>query len=287
MDLTLRTEYWDDPAAREAFKAFILEIHGLDFTAWESAGFWDDAYTPFSFFDGERVVASVCIYLLDAVVEGEPSRLAQISGVGTSPELRRKGLNRRLTDLGLKWARGKHDGVFLFADPDAIPFYRRCGFRPIEEYVETVAAPAASRRAGATRLDTGRQDDRDRLHAYARRRAPLSNRFSVLNDRLLMFHALYGLKNDAYEVPDLDCVVFYRREGACVRLFDIVGETVPSLNDLYPYLAQDGDEIVEFHFYPDKLEVDPTASRVLPGNNPFIGETFPVEHPVFPYTSRA
>lgn len=43
--LSLRTEYWDDPAARRAFKTFILEIHRLDFYEWESFGFWDYAWT--------------------------------------------------------------------------------------------------------------------------------------------------------------------------------------------------------------------------------------------------
>ena len=79
-DLELRTHYWDDPAAKAAFKRFILKIHGLDFSEWDSCGYWDHAYTPFSFFDGDTVVASVCIYLLDAVLNGENTRVAQISG---------------------------------------------------------------------------------------------------------------------------------------------------------------------------------------------------------------
>ena len=74
-DLELRSEYWDEPAARQAFKAFILEIHGLDFTAWEAAGYWDHAYTPFSYFLDGDVIASVCVYLLDAWIDGEPARM--------------------------------------------------------------------------------------------------------------------------------------------------------------------------------------------------------------------
>jgi GNAT superfamily N-acetyltransferase len=287
LDLALRTEYWDDLKAREAFKRFVLEIHGLDFSEWESAGYWDDAYTPFSFFDGDTVIASVCIYLLDAVIEGEATRLAQVSGVGTLPDWRRQGLNRRLTDIGLDWALGKHAGVFLFADDDAIPFYERCGFRPVEEYVEVVDVTPVPNRGGAVKLDPGRKSDLDRIYQRAKNRAPVSDRFAVLNEKLVMFHALRGLRDHAYEIPDLDCVVFYERSGDCLRIYDVVGGSIPTLNELYPYIADGCDRTIELHFQSDKLEPGGTTSRVLRGNNPFVMGEFPIERPVFPFTARA
>lgn len=287
--LTLKTEYWDDPAARAAFKAFILEIHGLNFNAWESAGCWDDAYTPFSYFEGDEVVASVCVYLLDVVIEGAATRLAQISGVGTAPRWRRRGLNRRLTEIGLDWARGRHEGVFLFADDDAVPFYRRCGFEPIEEYVERTAAPSAARRAGALKLDPRQRRDLDRIVAHARRRAAVSDRFGVLNARLLAFHALYPLRDNVFEIPDLECVVFFSRAEGLLKLFDVVGARVPRLEQLYPYIADVGDREIELHFHADKLGLEQAAVETIPlaGNNPFVRGAFPAERPVFPYTCRA
>lgn len=287
MDLALKTAYWDDPKALAAFKEFMLEIHGLDFSEWESAGYWDDAYTPFSFFKGGTVVASVCIYLLDAVIDGEATRLAQISGVGTLPEWRRKGLNRRLTDVGLDWAQGKHSGVFLFADTDAIPFYEKCGFRPIPEYVESVKVTPVVNCGGAVKLDCGRRHDLDRIYEYAKRRAPISNKFSVLNDKLIMFHVLHQLRNDAYEIPDLACVVFFTRATGCLRILDIVGERVPCLEELYPHIADESDRVIEFHFHADKLGLGERRTIPLLGNNCFVRGTFPVQRPVFPFTSRA
>ena len=147
MDIVLKTEYWNDLNARAAFKSFMRTIHGLDFSLWESAGCWDDAYTPFSFFQGDKIVASVCIYLLDSVIDGRETRLAQVSGVGTLPQWRRRGLSRQLTEIGLAWAQDRHDGIFLFADTDAIPYYERTGFSPIEEYVVTARLAPTTRRA--------------------------------------------------------------------------------------------------------------------------------------------
>ncbi len=285
--LTLKTAYWDDPRARTAFKTFMQEIFGLDFREWESAGYWDEAYTPFSFFEEDRVVASVCIYLLDAVVDGRKTRLAQISGVGTLPPWRRQGLNRRLTEIGLDWAQDRHEGVFLFANEDAIPFYQRCGFEPLPEYVERVPAPTAAHRPGLQKLDCTKQLDRDMIYQYAQRRSPVSDRFAILNPKLVMFHALHRLREHAYEIPELECAVFFTREGGCLRLLDVVGERVPSLDELYPYLKNELDGVIEFHFFSDKLSVH--AARLAPwlGDNCFVKAPFPLERPVFPFTGKA
>jgi len=287
MDLTLRTDYWADPEARAAFKAFLIDIFGLDLSTWESAGYWDPSFRPFSFFHRGEVIASVCLYLLDAIIEGKPARLAQISSVGTRPQWRGRGLNRELTGKALDWARGKQEGVFLFANAEAIPFYRTCGFRPIEEYLEMLTVEPATPRAGAVRLDPAKEQDREKIFAAARGRAPLSDRFSVMNANLVMVHALYWLKDDLYEIPDLECVVFCRSQEGRLSLFDLIGRRIPPFEELYPYLAERGDTLVEFHFFTDKLGLEKTTVRPLRGNHPFVKDPFPLSRPVFPYTSRA
>ncbi len=287
MELNLRTQYWDDAKALSAFKAFAYSIHGLDFSEFEARGYWDAAYTPFSLFDGDTVVASVCMYSLDAIVEGARTRVAQISGVGTLPQWRRKGLNRQLTALGLAWAEEQHDGVFLFSNPGAIPVYEKGGFKAIEEFVETTPAPRMPRREGATRLDPDRVQDLDKIYAYAKTRAPISEQFSVLNAKLVMFHVLHGLRDCVVEVPDLKCLVLCERAPGILKVYDIIGEQIPRFDELYPYVANEADQVVEFHFFADKLGLKHRSTKRLEGNNPFVRAGFPVKNPVFPYTSRA
>jgi len=287
MSLSLRTEYWDDLAARGAFKEFLITIHGLDLLEWETAGYWDYAYTPFSFFDGEQVVSSVCVYSLEAVIDGAPARVAQISGVGTLPNWRRQGLNRELTERALEWARDAHQTVFLFADTDAIPFYTACGFTPIDEFVEFVEARPVAMKGGAVKLDPGNKEHRQRIYKYAERRAPVSEKFSVLNPKLFAFHCLHSLKDRVYEIPALECLVCYERADGRLKIFDIVSEVPPAFEQIYPYIACDGDREVEFHFHTDKLGLEKLQARQLFGNNPFVKGTFPMERPVFPYTCRA
>ena len=287
MPLLMKTSYWDDPQARSAFKRFMNIIHGLDLSEWESGGYWDNAYTPFSYFDGQEIVSSVCVYSLSAIVNGKKMRLAQISGVGTLPQWRRKGLSRRLTDAGLDWARGTHGAVFLFSSAEAIPFYKECGFRAIDEYVEILQPKVVPRIRGAVSLDPRKRHDLEKIYNLAKRRTPVSDRFGVLNERLVVFHALHSLSNNAYEIADLNCIVFLERDEGLLKIFDIVCENVPRFDVLYPFIADERDRIIEFHFHVDKLGLEWTETRQLLGNNPFVKGTFPLDRPVFPYTCRA
>lgn len=287
MDLTFKTAYWDDAADTAAFSAFMRDIHQLDFTEWTHLGYWDNAYTPFSYFAGDRVVANVCIYLLDAVLHGKETLLVQISGVGTDAAWRRKGLSRKLTNTGLEWAAGKHDGVFFFANPEAISFYKKSGFAPIEEYLEYITPTPVKKCAGALKLDVDNKNHVEKIYRYAKSRTPASNKFSVMNARLVMFHVLYTLRDCVLEIPALDCLVFCRRVERTLHIYDIIGKQMPRFADIYPYLADADDETVMFHFYTDKLGLSEKSRQLLTGNNPFVKSPFPIREPVFPYTAHA
>ena len=286
-ELELKTAYWDDPAARNAFKEFMMSIHGLDFSVWESAGFWDDAYTPFSYFHNGDVIASVCMYMLDAVIDGRPSKVTQISGVGTLPQFRRQGLNRRLTDIGLEWIEGKQVGVFLFADAPAIPFYEKCGFEALPDYAECIEVESTDSRGGAVKLDLDRPSHIDLIFDVAQRRAPISRKFGILNPKLVMFHALYLLRDFAFQIPELDCVIFCKRDGERLQIFDILSEEIPPFEQLYPYICDVHDRRVEFYFHTDQLELKSVRIKVLEGNNCYVLPPFPMKNVVFPFTCKA
>lgn len=287
MDIHLKTEYWHSQESREAFKTFILDIHGLDFNEWESRGYWDDAYTPFSYFKDGEIIASVCIYLLDAIVAGNKTKLVQISGVGTHQNWRRQGLSRKLTDIGLEWAKDKHSGIFLFADKEAIPYYEYCGFSPIKETLEYYPIEPMPSKRGLYCLDPGDQKELDQIYTYASNRTPISDKFSIFNSKLLMFHALYTIRDNIYMIPDLECLVFFHRAGEVVNIYDIVGRKIPAFDEIYPYISANTDRRIHFHFHTDKLGIKGIRTKTTTGNNTFVKGSFPVSEPSFPFTSRA
>ncbi len=289
MSLEFRTDYWDDRRARAEFQAFIRQIHGLDFSLWQDMGCWDPLYRPFSSFDGERLVASTCLYSMDMVVRGQRRRVAQISGVGTLPEYRRRGLNRRLTERALEWARPDHDFVFLFADEEAFPFYAATGFRPVQEQAPSVLAPPVSPRAGLEPVDPTDPAVFAALRRAAERRCPVSRQLGVLNVELLLFHALYPLRGFLYSLPALGLFLAFTRDEDGVRLFDLVGERVPAFAELWPYLSEGRAERVEFRFPPDQLELSELEWAPLLGNGTHLRGDFPLEGEpfLFPFTAHA
>ena len=285
-----REAYWDDAAARKAFQIFVQEIHQLDFSAWEAAGHWDDNYRPFSLFDDDgRVISSVCVYSLDMIVNGTPVRAAQISGVGTDPAHRRQGLNRDLTAWALAWARDTHDFFFLFSDKEAIPFYAHCGFDSVDEYLPRITVRGSEPIEGVHALDVSNAADLDRIRKLAMHRAPVSNRLGVLSTDLLVFHALYPLREVLHIVEPLDAIVAFRRKAEKLAVYDVLAERMPTWKDLAPFLTVADTTEVAFSFCPDVLAPDGVTWDPYPVNDlhdrgdlPLRGQTF-----LFPFTAHA
>lgn len=282
--LTYRSHYWDDHRAKEAFKTFLLSMHGVDLTSWETNGFWDERYVPFSLFEGDRIVASVCLYSMDLVIAGKRCRAGQLSGVGTLPEYRRRGLNRCITEEALRWAAPHHDGFFLFADDDAVPFYEKCGFVPHEERAAVLRLASPPARPGLRQLDIANDRDLDLIYQMACERTPVSNVLGVLCEKLLMFHCLNTLSDHAYHIPDLDLVIFFKTNQGRLTIFDIVGRQMPSFAEVHPFLSERPHAEVWLHFVPDKLRVEVSSWRSMPGNNLHV---FPPGELAFPQATSS
>lgn len=288
MTPTLRTAYWHDLAARQSFKDFILGIHGVDFSEWDSAGYWDDDYSPYSYFEGERLVASLCIYTMPALVNGEFCKVAQVSGVGTLPECRLQGLNRRLHEIALADTLAAHRFVFLYADDEAVPFYRKCGFRPTPVHAVIAPLPEVAPDRGIEKLDLNDGAVRDSLYRLACDRALVSQVFSTLNPKLEMYHLLYRLRDYTWRIPALEAVVLMKRDGAKVVVYDILAPEMPRLQQLAPFLAAGGAREVEFRFPVDQLDVPSRRLRELAGQNVHVMGAFDLgPQPVLPFTSQA
>ena len=285
---TLRTAYWHDLAARQAFRDFILTIHGMDFGAWDSAGYWDDDYSPYSYFIGDRVVANVCIYTMPAVVNGQACRVAQVSGVGTLPEFRLQGLNRRLHEIALAEALPRHRFAFLFSDEDAVGFYRKLGFRPVSAWSVVAALPSVAANPGAEKLDTHDPAVLDSIYRLACARMPTSQVFSTANPKLVMWFLIYRLRDHAWRIPALDAVVLMKRGPAVTVVYDILAHEMPSFEQLAPYLVEGGAREVEFRFPADLLGVPAATLRELSNHDVHVMGGYDLgPQPVFPFTSQA
>jgi GNAT superfamily N-acetyltransferase len=284
----LRRHYWGDRAAREELVRFLHRIHGIDLGPWWRAGWWDEEdYTHYSLFDGPRMVSTVGLFSLDMVVAGEAMRLGQISGVGTLPAHRRRGLARWLLDRVLADEDAGHEGWFLFADHRARALYASCGFAPVVEEAVLLRRTAPRPRGGLRRLDLEDPSDRELLARLAHERRPVSARLGVHGPRLLLFHALTSLAGAGWYLADLDLVVFRRLEGRRLILFDLVGRTLPPFDELHPWLVDQPHDEILFRFEPDLLVVEADERCALPDHNTHVRGALAWPPGVIPWTAHA
>ncbi len=293
-DLTMRDGYWRDVRAKAAFCRLVRDSFGLDFSAWDAAGYWDESYHPFTWFDRDgEAVSSVCLYAMDLVVDGRRQFVGQLSAVATRPAWRRRGLAQRLAEEALRWsARQGHAFQYLFSDDEARSLYRRLGFVAVEEQVTSIDLVGRDPLPGARRLDPTRAEDLAVLHRLACERVPVSRRLGVLNDRLLMFYALGPLRDAPWHIAPLGVVVLGSRSAGVLTIFDVVGRSIPTLVEVYPFIADRSDVRVVVRFEPDQLGDLHALGRVgvqpLTGNNLHVRGDFPLPGPViFPMTAQA
>lgn len=289
MDLTFREDYWDDPQLKRKLIDFLIHIHNLDLSLWGEMGFWDRAYRPFSYFEGDKLVSHVCIYSMNMTVRGRQCKVAQVSAVGTLGEYRRKGLNFRLTQKALAWAQANHDFFYLFADEEAYAFYEKCGFRQVDEHKPTMSVPGGIARPGVQKLDVQNKDHREMMYRFAADRVPVSDLLGVSNEKLFMFWCLYFLTEHIYYIADLDILVLYKRENGLITVFDIVGKTIPSFSEIYRYICSENDKTVVFLFMVDKLNLKSPDQIKFEEKGTHLMGNFPLENSkfIFPLTAHA
>jgi GNAT superfamily N-acetyltransferase len=80
--------------------------------------------------DGEQLLGNVCVQLIEKVPNpvNEPELHAYVTNFYVVPEMRSRGLGKRLLNKALSWCRAwQTDAIILWATPGSKSLYRRCG----------------------------------------------------------------------------------------------------------------------------------------------------------------
>lgn len=290
-NLEYASNYWKDHEKKNAFMLFIKKIFGLDLNSWDHHGLWDNRlYQPHSFFDESgAIISSLCIYTMEAVINGKRQNMFQLSGVGTLPEYRQRGFNRKLASLAFNDLGSDENNLFLFSSNEAIKYYQMMNFLKVQEYKEIMTTPITPFNPNKIKqLSIHDTQDIDKIKSYCLSRQPISSKFGVYNTSLLGFHVINSLKNHLYEIQDLNCIIAFKREGNRLQILDIIASNIPIFKDFYPYIGNENDNTIEFYFFTDKIKPGRTTLCSIEGNNPMIRSGINHwDNIVFPYTSKA
>ncbi|MFD3450168.1 hypothetical protein ACFDTO_36945 [Microbacteriaceae bacterium 4G12] len=69
--------YQTNAELRNSFNELARHIFGINFEDWYDKGYWKETYVPYSYVDGDRVIANVSVNILNLVINNEEKRAIQ------------------------------------------------------------------------------------------------------------------------------------------------------------------------------------------------------------------
>ncbi|TKJ40236.1 hypothetical protein CEE37_07885 [candidate division LCP-89 bacterium B3_LCP] len=290
MTIKYRTHYFSDAKAKGSFERYAYSIFGLDFGRWKDRGLWDDQYIPFSAFVDGECIASICVFPSEITINGRREKWAQLLTVGTLPEYRLQGIQRELWERAHDWIKQHCQLTFLFTDDSAAGFYDKLGFkRPAERFDRVkYSSSSHSDMSRFRKLNVASDADFAILNRLAHSREPVSDRLGFENPNLLLFMLLYPHQEQLYYLEDMDIVVVAEDAGERLRVYDIIAERTPRLEDIDFFLSHFQKEEIEFMFCTDRHDVSNPQKIEVTDSILFVTDEFQLDGDfIFPATIRA
>ncbi|MFP7443212.1 GNAT family N-acetyltransferase [Bacillus infantis] len=219
--LTFVSGYEKNRILRRSFNELAKETFGIQFENWFDLGYWSDKYIPYSFADGEKVVANASANLIGFSGEGKDWKAVQVGTVMTHKDYRNLGLARQLMERILEDYQ-EADFIYLFANSTVLDFYPKFGFSPVEETQYFIKANADSNQSEIRKLDGRNPEDLSFIYEMAGRRTFPGGFDAVNTKELLMFYCLNVFHDDIYHLPEDRAIVLARQEKDVLHVYDII-----------------------------------------------------------------
>jgi len=245
---------------RESYFDLVKSVFGLDFRAVYNAGFLENSFIPYTYYDGEKAVSSVAVLINYFLIEGETKRYIQISTVCTDPEYRGQGLSGKLMDYVLAEWINDCDCIYLMANDSVVDYYPMFGFKQSQEYTYSKQIPGKP--ASFRMLDL--TSDKD-VSLLIRKHTEL-NPYSQVNLNpgidIMMFHCINFLKNCIYYIQEYDAIVIAVMEQGELFVYDIYADGTTEMDEILASITLGEEVAVTFGFTPvDTMECHVELSK--------------------------
>jgi len=285
--MKLISHYRDNDLLRKSFIELAREIFGINFSSWHEWGYWSNRYIPYSYADGDKIVANVSVNKLDFIVEGYSYRALQIGTVMTHPDYRTKGLSASLMNHILEEHKDHYDFMYLFANDSVLGFYPKFGFERVEEFLYTAKTASQTRDVLLRKLDISNPEDLQLVEKMVYERIPVSKVFATANSGgITMYHVLNIFTDHLYYSAQDDAIVIFSKDDGKVQLFDVVSRAPVNIERILAAIADGATNKIVFHYTPDYEELKYSLSPFKRDGALFVktngGLPFPrqAKHPV-------
>ncbi|MGE6666933.1 GNAT family N-acetyltransferase [Paenibacillus xylanexedens] len=214
-ELIFMKNYKNNEVLRKSFFELAVNTFEINFEDWYRQGYWGERYIPYSYVDGDQVIANVSVNILELIIHGEKKKAIQIGTVMTHPDYRGKGLSTRLMNKVLEEYENKYDYMYLFANESVLDFYPKFGFKPVEEHLFSMnyTAKKSPEPANIRKLNVTNAEDLRLIQKLASERLPVSRHFATQHAQgILMFYCLNVFSDDIYYLENENIIVIYQKE---------------------------------------------------------------------------
>lgn len=231
--MELVSDYMSDNTLRHALNELTRKTFFFDFEDWVTGGYFEGDYIPYSFIEDGKIISNVSANRMTFLQNGVDRNYIQIGTVMTDEAYRRQGLAKKLMEHVIKQYKDDCDGFYLFANPDAVVFYNRCGFSKETEYRYSVKNEfCMGKSAGEIFMPVNTADEQmKQKYMDMVRRSAVNSSLEQLNKFGLQMFYSADMEN-VYYAKDMDCFIVAEMEENTLHLQSIICENHVTLLDV-------------------------------------------------------
>ena len=231
--MELVSDYMRDDTLRHALNDLTRKTFGFDFEDWVTGGYFEGDYIPYSFIENGKIISNVSANRMTFLQNGIDRNYIQIGTVMTDEAYRRHGLAKKLMEHVVKQYKDSCDGFYLFANPDAVDFYNRCGFSKETEYRYSVKNEFCMRKSAGEIFMPVNTTDEQMKQKYMDmvRRSAVNSSLEQLNKFGLQMFYSADMEN-VYYAKDMDCFIVAEMEENTLLLQSVICENHVTLLDV-------------------------------------------------------
>lgn len=250
-------DYMRDETLRHELNELTRNIFGFDFEGWVQNGYFQGDYIPYSYEENGKMLSNVSANIMTFEQAGRTWNFIQIGTVMTAPEYRKKGLARELVNKVIDDYKEKCDGIYLFANLDALGFYEKQGFGIRKETRYTLKKDVSLYDCKADEafcLMNNEDDIWKQQYLKCVQNAVSCGAFEQVNRYGLTMFYTAGFE-DIYYSKALECFVVMEQDGDNVYLQSIISTKKVTVAEILKKLDLQGMNL-QLGFVPDGESVD-------------------------------
>lgn len=226
--------YIEEDMYLEKLNTLTNEVFGFSFKDWVKNGYYTKEYIPYSFLEDGKVVSNVSANIMKFKYNDEIKNYIQIGTVMTSSSFRNRSLASKLMKYVIEEYKNKCDGIYLFGDLKAVDFYKKLGFKIINQYRYNLKREYIGKNINNKNQFIQVSIDNISLKnlfiEYVKNGISYGNFEQINRFGLTMFYSQYF--EDIYYIDNLDVFVVLEQENNKLILKSIFGKKDVSLEEI-------------------------------------------------------